>query len=432
MKSRWMFTLLTASLVAGMVGTSYAEVKVSGGELRLRGVMVDNGDSTDTTVTKHDGGFFEQRTRLNVDATADDAKVFLQVQDSRTWGSKVADDNGDGKIDANEQTGTTGSDEEALDLSQGYVEFGKLFSQPLSVRIGRQAMAYGEHRLIGSFEWSNNSRRFDAIKFTYKHDAADIDVWTAKVNDSGADYGNDDNFNGIYASLKIVPKNAVDVYLLQKMTNNAVVSDQNIYTIGGRVKGAVENLNVDYTAEIALQSGDFDTDSSQSASAFAVKAGYTLPDIMGLRVGVEYDAATGNKAGAANNPSTTNKDSEAFDNLYPTNHYLYGYTDDVNWSNIQAFSLNASLKPMDKVNLSVEYWNYKLAEETTVGAGDDLGTEINVKVNHEMSKNINCEAAYVMRDNGDAKTTASYGGYGTIPADESSTFGYFMINVKFM
>ena len=46
MKSRWMFTLLTASLVAGMVGTSYAEVKVSGGELRLRGVMVDNGETT--------------------------------------------------------------------------------------------------------------------------------------------------------------------------------------------------------------------------------------------------------------------------------------------------------------------------------------------------------------------------------------------------
>ena len=46
MKRRWIFSILTALLVAGMVGTSYAEVKVSGGELRVRGVMVDNGDST--------------------------------------------------------------------------------------------------------------------------------------------------------------------------------------------------------------------------------------------------------------------------------------------------------------------------------------------------------------------------------------------------
>ena len=419
MKRRWIYSLLTASLVAGMVGTSYADVKVSGGELRLRGIMVDNGDSNtiDAPGIKN-GGFWEQRTRLNVDATADDAKIFLQVQDSRIWGGQsVVGDN----------TVVTGQDAEALDMAQGYVEFGKLFSQPLSVRIGRQAMAYGEHRLIGSFEWSNNARRFDAIKFTYKHDAADIDVWTAKVKDGNQAYGNDDNFNGIYASLKMVPKNAVDVYVLQKLNGT---SNMNIYTIGGRVKGAVENLNIDYNAEVAIQSGDFDADSSQSASAYALRAGYTIPNMKGLRIGVEYDAATGNEASAS--PSTTAVDNEAFDNLYPTNHYLYGYTDDIGWSNINAWSINASLKPMDKVNLSVEYWNYKLAEE--LSTGDDMGTEINVKVNHEMSKNINCELAYVMRDNGDAKATGAYGSgsFGNISKDESSTFGYLMINVKFM
>ena len=50
-----------------------------------------------------------------------------------------------------------------------------------------------------------------------------------------------------------------------------------------------------------------------------------------------------------------------------------------------------------------------------------------------MSKNINCEAAYVIRDAGSAAGTASYGGTtGDIDPDKSSTFGYFMINVKFM
>src|SRR3989337_4077653 len=402
MKSRWMFTLLTASLVAGMVGTSYAGVKVAGGELRVRGVMVDNKDTT-TAGALSDGGFFEQRTRLNVDAAADDAKVFLQVQDSRKWG-EMSGATGDNTV-------ATGQDAEALDLAQGYVEFGKLFDKPLSVRIGRQAMASGEHRLVGSLEWTNNARRFDAIKFTYKHDAADIDVWTAKVSDSGQAYGNDNNLNGIYASLKMVPKNAVDVYVLQKLNGT---SNMNIYTIGGRVKGAVENLNIDYNAEVAIQSGDFDSDSSQSASAYAIRAGYTLADMMGLRVGVEYDVATGNKAGVS--PSTTSADNEAFDNLYPTNHYLYGFTDDVNWTNTNAISVNVSLKPMDKVNVSAEYWNYTLAEENAAGK-DDNGTELNVKVNHEMSKNINCEAAYVIRDAGSASTAVSYGGYGAIPAD---------------
>src|SRR3990172_6643744 len=107
MKSRWMFTLLTASLVAGMVGTSYAEVKVSGGELRVRGVMVDNGDAA----TPMDGGFFEQRTRVNVDASVDEnAKVFVQIQDSRKWGSEAS------TTDTADNSDTGG-----VDLSQGYV-----------------------------------------------------------------------------------------------------------------------------------------------------------------------------------------------------------------------------------------------------------------------------------------------------------------------
>ena len=123
--------------------------------------------------------------------------------------------------------------------------------------------------------------------------------------------------------------------------------------------------------------------------------------------------------------------NKAFDNLYPTNHYLYGLHDDGQLDQHECNGTQRQLtKPKDKVNLAVEYWNYKLDEE--VGGEDDNGTEINVKVNHEMSKNINCEAAYVIRDAGSAAGTASYGGYGTIPADESSTFGYFMINVKFM
>lgn len=407
MKRGWLIFPMAAMLVAGMVGTSYAEVKL-GGELRLRGVMVDNSDTT-TTGAKTDGGYFEQRTRLNAEASVDDrAKVVIQVQDSRKWGEEA-------------NTATTGNDSQAIDLSQGYVEIGKLFDQPLSVRFGRQAMAYGEHRLIGSFEWSNNARRFDAIKFMYKHDIVDIDAWAAKLSETGQDWGNEDSFNGIYAMLKNIPKNAVDLYLLQKVAN---VGDANFYTIGGRVKGGVEQFNVDYTAEVAVQTGDASSTANKDASAYAIRAGYTVPNVLGgLRAGVEYDAATGDDAGTT--------DNEAFDNLYPTNHYLYGFTDDVGWSNMQAWSLNVSLKPMDNLTAAVEYWNYKLDQE--VGGKDDNGTEINVKLNHKLSKNINCEAAYVLRDAGDVAAKAYDNAiFGDIPKDKSSTFGYLMVNVMFM
>ena len=409
MKRRWIFSLLTASLVAGMVGTSYADVKVSGGELRLRGIMVDNSDGVAGALNR-DGGFFEQRTRLNVDATADDAKVFVQVQDSRTWGAET-------------NTTSTGTEDEAIDISQAYFDLSNVANKPISLRIGRQAMAYGEHRLIGSLEWSNNARRFDAIKLTYKHSAADIDVFTSKISDSGADWGNDVNLNGIYAQLKNVPQvSNLDLYLLHKVDGGV---EANFYTVGARVKGDVKDFNVDYNAELAIQTGDATSSADKDANAYAIRVGYTIPNILGgLRLGVEYDAATG---------QDSSTDSTAFDNLYPTNHYLYGFTDDVNWTNTNSWAVSASLTPIDKLKLAIEYWNYTLAED--VGGDDDNGTELNIKANHELSKNINCEAAYVIRDAGDVATTPYNGGaagYGTLTADESATFGYFMINVKFM
>ncbi|MCC6543125.1 MAG: alginate export family protein [Nitrospirae bacterium] len=401
MKRRWIFSLLTASLVAGMVGTSYAEVKLSGGELRVRGIMVDNSDAN------MDGGFFEQRTRLNAEASANDnAKVMVQIQDSRTWGAETS-------------TVSTGTENEALDVSQAYVDLLNLGNSPVSLRIGRQSMAYGEHRLIGSLEWSNNARRFDAIKGSVKiGDAADVDFWTAKLSEAGQDWGNDSNFNGIYAMLKMVPDNAIDVYILQKIIGT---TETNFFTAGARVKGDIKNIGLDYAAEFAAQFGDANATDSMSANAYAARVGYTIPAAMNLRIGAEVDGATGE--------DTSTSDVEKFDNLYPTNHYLYGFTDDVNWTNMFAINGTVSIKPLDNLSLAIEYWKYSLAEK--VAGNDDNGSEINGKANYTLSNNVNLEAAYALRDAGDF-AVASYAGYGAIPANKSATFGYLMLNVKFM
>src|SRR3972149_6358510 len=85
LKRLWLI-LLTIFVVTGLVNSSDAEVKL-GGELRVRGIMVDNSDGTGA---KTDGGYFEQRTRLNADASVDEnAKVFVQIQDSRKWGEQT-------------------------------------------------------------------------------------------------------------------------------------------------------------------------------------------------------------------------------------------------------------------------------------------------------------------------------------------------------
>ena len=228
----------------------------------------------------------------------------------------------------------------------------------------------------------------------------------------------------------MVRNHEIDVYLMQKIVGS---TNTNFYTLGERIKGDIKSsgFGFDYAEEVAVQFGDASevagTTISQNALAYAVRVGFTIPKALALRLGAEI-------AGASGDDDTTDKKNNDFDNLYPTNHYLYGFTDDVNWSNMGAFGLNVSLMPIDKLKLAAEFWAYAFnKKDSTAGNLDvtDNGTEINGKVNYAMSKNVNLEAAYVIRDAGDVAAT-SYAGYGAIPADESSTFGYFQINVKFM
>lgn len=402
--------VFTASLAA----TAFAEmadVKI-GGEIRVRAENVKTEGSTGR-------GQYLQRTRVNVDAKVNETtKAYIQLQDSRTWGS-------DGTT-----TGLgTANENEAVDVSQAYFQLDKLADQPLSVRVGRQALSYGDQRLVGGLEWSNFARRFDALKLMYNTEAFSVDLWTAKLVEAGTGTASaDTDFNGLYLTVKTVPNNTIDVYALQNKTDkysSSVIAtspnEQDIMTYGVRVAGKVADL--DYGVEYALQSGDNTANVDQESSAYAVKAGYTIPAVMGLRVGAEYDFASGDPDTVANSDGK----NENFQNLYPTNHYLYGYTDDVTWSNIKATSVNVSAKPMADLSVAAEYWMYTEAEK--IGAGDDAGTEMNLIAKYKLNPNVALEAAYVSRTAGDDATKDYFGN--AIAKDKSSAFTYLQASVTF-
>ncbi|MDP2683212.1 MAG: alginate export family protein [Deltaproteobacteria bacterium] len=410
--------LVTAAWVLPVMA---ADVKI-GGELRERGIWVDNEKQTDGAQAR-DVKYIEQRLRLNVDAELEsNVKVFVSLQDSRNWGDEGS-------------TATTGNDAQAVDLSQAYVVFSNILDQPLSIKVGRQVLAYGEHRLIGSFEWSNNARRFDAIKLSYNHEVFNVDLWTAKVDEGGTTtttsttgFGQKDlDFNGIYATVKAIPMNTLDLYYFQDR-DGATTVKRDVRTMGARLNGGA--INIDWTAEYAKQGGrssmsSTEVETKQDSNAYAIKAGYTIPQAVNLRIGAEYDKATGDKAG------TTDK-NEAFRNLYPTNHPLYGFTDDITWSDMKAWSINVGIKPMDNLKVAAEYWKYK-ADEVASGQSDDLGKEINVKANYNITKNTSLEVAYAIRDAGNAGDSGfpkDYAGR-AIPKNEDATFAYLMLDVKF-
>lgn len=86
------------------------------------------------------------RTRLGFEAIPlENVRVFIQARDSRVFGEEPH----------------TLANFRNLDLHQGYVEIKKLFTDELTLRLGRQELAYANERLIGAVGWHNVGRSFD-------------------------------------------------------------------------------------------------------------------------------------------------------------------------------------------------------------------------------------------------------------------------------
>jgi hypothetical protein len=268
-----------------------------------------------------------------------------------------------------------------FDLHQAYLRLGDPKRFPVSAKVGRQELAYGDERLVGVFDWSNIGRVFDAAKLRYDNPAFWVEGFTGRViipRDGYFNMPNDyDFFSGLYASsVKVVPWQETQLYFFSRNVsgdsptafgNNVPpfqrgASPRDIYTLGFRVKSLPGKLKGwDYDADLAGQLGNyhFTTTSpqlEQEAFAAHVAGGYTWAGTAGSpRLGLEYNFSTGDE-------DPTDGRHQTFDNLFPTNHKYYGFMDFFSWQNIHNLRLNASIKPSKKLTLTADYHAFWLAD----------------------------------------------------------------------
>ena len=345
--------------VAALCGAAFADVPAPaqvplkfGGEFRLRPEYRRDPDFDNATSDA--ASFIGSRIRFGVQADPrTDVTVKVLLQDTRNWGQEAS------------SVGLTSTAPSNFDIHEGYVEFRNILNSPVMFRAGRQELNYGDQRLVGSLNWSNNARAFDAFKAFIANDAWNADVWTAKRKENNATAGapsRDRDFSGLYVTgKKLIPSGVVDVYALHDREGDTtgVAKPKSIVTVGARLAGKMAAF--DYGVEAPYQFGDNGTvvgissdDVKLSAFALAAKAGYTFP-AHETRLGVEYDFASGSKNAA----DTTN---HTFNNLYPTNHPYYGLMDNQGWRNMKALSASLSLKPSKPSAVSLAYWNFHLAQ----------------------------------------------------------------------
>ena len=329
-----------------------------------------------------------------------------------------------------------GPESDTIDLNQAYVTVGNHKEFPVSLKIGRQELSYGEERLVGAFGWNNVGRVFDAAKVRWQNEWFGADFFTSRVvvpEDGQFNVNNNyDWFSGIYATSTKIPKNTLDVYFLARNSTPqaaaAVPSPQtpqpgarDIYTLGVRLKSLPGQIgNWDYTLDLAGQFGNFrdarlgakSPRLEQQAYMGVAQGGYTFADTWGTpRIGLEYAHGSGDS-----NPKDDKH--ETFENLFPTNHKFYGYMDFVSLQNIHDIRAIFQLKPHPRVSLAVEGHAFWLANThdnfynvagaprgglaTTPGTGYGInptygsfvGTELDVIAGYALTRFAQIEAGY--------------------------------------
>jgi hypothetical protein len=273
----------------------------------------------------------------------------------------------------------SGPEADAIDLNQAYITLGNQKEFPLSLKVGRQELIYGEERLVGASAWNNIGRVFDAAKVRWETPWFGADFFASRVvipEDGRFNVNNDyEWFSGVYATINHVPKNLMEVYFLSRNASTKAIaaepspqapqpSARDIYTVGGRVKSRPGEFgNWDYTVEGAYQFGNFkdlrkginSPRLDQDAFMFVAQGGYTFKDAWATpRLGAEY------AFGSGDNDPNDNKHG-TFDNLFPTNHKFYGFMDFFSLQNVHDVRAIFQLKPHARVSVSLEGHGFWLA-----------------------------------------------------------------------
>lgn len=257
-------------------------------------------------------------------------------------------------------------DENQWDVHQAFFDARILGgSVPLTFRLGRQELSYGNQRLISPLDWANVRRRFDAAKLIWKVNDWQLDAWFARpviVDRVRADSWNEDfDFYGSYFTYTGWKNHGLDAYCFYTDKNSATVNvngrrgEEHRYTLGSRFWG--KQVGWDYETEVAGQWGKWAGDTIQAYSV-ALDGGYTLSESAWKpRVGAGFDWASGDD-------DPRDSQVQTFDQLFPLGHKYFGYIDLVGRQNITAINVNVSAWPVEKkVKTSAAYHVFRLSED---------------------------------------------------------------------
>lgn len=372
-------------------------------------------------------------------------RLLLTVDYKNTWFTFYVEGRssysfGDDRITATAAGKNLPEDDGPMQLQMAYVALGDLKEFPVTLKVGRQELTYGDQRLVGNAFWLNVPHTFDAVKLRYQDSFFGVDLFAANLvyldGDNFGDHfeqsNSQDTLSGAYFDMPGISKgNINEVYLFARNVSRGIVTDnwsevpapfrftapQDIYTLGYHAKSKAGTYGPwDYSVEGMWQFGDrtavFPATTvaaakvaprlDQNAWAFVVQASYTWADEPSKpKLALIISAASGDQ-------NSKDNDSQTFQNLLPSNHGIYGIMDLSSLQNIVDDRLSYTMKPSKTTSFALDvhkqflettndYWyNVAGVPRNTPGAtpGSGKGFNINPSYSSDLGEEIDAIAGW--------------------------------------
>jgi hypothetical protein len=319
--------------------------------------------------------FTSMRVRAALDARLEESvRVFVQLQDVRLFGEE-ANTLGDYRADN-------------FDLHQGFVELTEVPSLGGALRVGRQELALGEQRLVGSVNWTQQGQSFDGLRYTTpSEDGLKVDLFAMKLREEATGTQEwESSFLGAYGAVPVGEEGSMDLFGL--LSTDSREGNGGEFTFGGLWRGVAGP--VDLRVEGSLQMGERD---GTSVSAFmgGVRAGGKLHE--SVTATFWYDYLSGDD-------DQTDDEIGVFNTLFATNHAFYGFYD--LFLNIPAHTgglglKNAALKFAfalgPATSLRVDLHNFQSAERGDLST-QSLANELDLTLNHRLLEAVTLVSGY--------------------------------------
>lgn len=310
------------------------------------------------------------------------------------------------------QGGRRTIDVDSLELMQAFVDYRLPLCDEVSVTLrgGRQALLFGNQRLVSPLPWTNTFREWDGFSGIVQFNGWSATAfYTQFAPVQKYDFNDPDaqtEFFGLYATGKL-PLNghSADLYWLgldrdDPVTFNGTTGNEERHTFGARLWGKLGQTAFDYETEAAYQLGEVG-DGDVSAYMFAGELGYKFGDwFASPRVHLGLDYASGDDGAGG--------DVETFNQLFPLGHAYLGYIDTVGRQNIIDVTPGLTLNPTDKLLVKLVghlFWRAETSDALYNAAGGvvragaldnsrEVGQELDLLLRYQFDRHFSGEFGY--------------------------------------